>query len=128
MKKSIYLLIVLSIAFWGCSKKDFRDVMPEEAKNMLKNNSEVLILDVRTAKECETGILRGAINLDINNSNFEKQLAQLDKSKPVLVYCASGFRSAKAAGILKQNGFGQVTNLSGGIGAWMSAGGEVVLP
>ena len=52
----------------------------------------------------------------------EKAFEGLDKSKPVLVYCASGGRSAKSAKIYKEAGFTKVYNLLGGFRAWSAKG------
>ena len=61
-------------------------------------------------------------HIDINQPDFIKHLAELDKNKPVLVYCAIGGRSSKAMAIMKKEGFKEVYNLEGGMTAWKDAG------
>ena len=81
-----------------------------------------IVLDVRTPGEVARGHLADATPLDINDARFAQRLALLPKDKAIFVYCASGHRSAAAADALIQQGFSEVYNLDGGIGAWASAG------
>ena len=78
----------------------------------------VLIVDVRTAEEFNSGYLKGAKNIDFYAKDFEQQIITLDKSKTILVYCLAGTRSAKAADILKKNDFHNVYSMKGGIVKW----------
>jgi tRNA 2-thiouridine synthesizing protein A len=73
---------------------------------------EVLV-DVRGPGEFDSGALPGAINLPL--PQLRDRLGELDPSRPVLLYCASGFRSYLASQILRQRGFDQVRSLSGGL-------------
>lgn len=72
------------------------------------------ILDVRTKAEYQTGHIRGAVNVPLNN--LSNHYAKLNKNKPVITCCASGVRSAQAKSILQSNGFSEVYNGGG----WMS--------
>lgn len=76
------------------------------------------IIDVRTPEEYNSGYLKGAMNIDFNAKDFEKHIQALSKSKTYLLYCLGGARSAKAADIMKQNGFQNVYDLKGGIMKW----------
>ncbi len=78
----------------------------------------VQLIDVRTPDEFSQGHLKGALNYNINSSEFESQLAKLDKTKPVLVYCLSGGRSSSAASVMADKGFVEVYNMQGGIMKW----------
>ena len=62
-----------------------------------------------------------AKNIDWNGNDFQVQVSQLDKSKPVFVYCLSGGRSSSAAKQMRESGFKQVYELSGGIMKWRAA-------
>jgi thioredoxin 1 len=79
------------------------------------------LIDVRTPGEFTGGHLKNATNIDINDDAFESGLTKLDKSKPILVYCLSGGRSAKAANKMKDMGFKEIYNLDGGIMQWEAA-------
>lgn len=86
--------------------------------NALIDMQEVQIIDVRTQAEYQSGHLFDAENIDVNSPEFEALIENLDKNKPVCVYCKSGGRSAKAAKILEQKGFKKVYDLKGGIVKW----------
>ncbi len=79
------------------------------------------IVDVRTPEEFSKGHLVNALNYNWNGDEFEKQIATLEKSKPVLVYCLSGGRSSSAAQKMRSSGFKTVYELDGGIMKWRGA-------
>lgn len=121
MKKWLIVLLVMFglNACVNAQKNDFTDMDVKEFSNYLSSNKDVQLLDVRTPEEFAEGHLADAINIDVFNPDFLKiSLATLDKTKPVAVYCRSGKRSADAAAILAKNGY-DVTNLEGGILAWI---------
>lgn len=84
------------------------------------------VLDVRTPGEFAQGHLPGAVNLDIEGADFGARVAQLDPAGAYAVYCRSGNRSGVALEAMAQSGFTGAYDLTGGIGAWQQAGGEVV--
>lgn len=84
------------------------------------------VVDVRTAAEFASGHLEGARNLDWTGGVLAQRMVELDKEAPVLVYCASGRRSAAAAQALREGGFLHVSDLAGGIGAWQASGLPVI--
>ena len=87
------------------------------------NTQHPQILDVRTAGEFQSGHLRNSLQADwLNKEQFADRIKYLDKSKPLLVYCASGMRSAAAAKWLLDNGFTDVQNLKGGLTSWKLEG------
>ena len=70
-------------------------------KELMTNGAQ--IIDVRTETEFQNGHLKNSKNIPLQN--LTKEIATLDKNKPVITICASGIRSASAKGILKQKGF-----------------------
>jgi rhodanese-related sulfurtransferase len=90
----------------------------KKAKELLKE--DIQLVDVRTPKEYEEGHIENALNIDVTDDSFVKNIQQLNKEKPVMVYCRSGHRSARAAQILKEQGFKKIYNLDGGFMAWES--------
>ncbi len=84
-------------------------------------NQDALVLDVREDKEFSTGHIPHSRHIPVGQLN--ERIKELDKfkSKPILVSCRSGQRSAQACRILKKQGFENVTNLAGGVMAWESA-------
>lgn len=82
-------------------------------------NSEYTIVDVRSPEECASGVIGNAQIINLFNQNlFLAKLDQLDKTKPYLVYCRSGNRSAQACTIMDSMGFTQTYNLIGGVLFW----------
>lgn len=91
----------------------------EEWKSQLNNDSNAVILDVRTEGEVAEGIIPNAIHIDIyKGQGFIYELEELDKSKSYYVYCRSGARSGQACAIMNQLGFNNAYNLVGGILEW----------
>lgn len=85
------------------------------------------LVDVRTPGEWNGGIIEGALLYDISSADFEKQVASLDKDRPVYVYCAVGGRSGNASELLKEKGY-KVYDLKGGMNAWSSKQMPTVKP
>ncbi len=80
-------------------------------------NEQVQIIDVRTPAEFNEGHIPGAVNIDIDGEEFETKVAELDKSRPVAVYCRGGRRSKEAAMYMVGCGL-EVTELAEGILSW----------
>ena len=95
--------------------KNYTDINNEYLQNIIKNNKNALILDVRTIEEFRSGHIPNAKNIPVQE--LSTQLSNLDtyKNDDIILYCRSGARSSKAANILNKNGFNKVYNL-GGIG------------
>ena len=83
-----------------------------------------VVLDVRTKKEYEAGHMPGAINIDVNAPNFQKDVQALDRNKVYLVHCAAGRRSATACEKMSKLDFPRLYNLEGGFTAWEKAGNK----
>ena len=82
---------------------------------------KVQLVDVRTPGEYANGHLPNAININVNDSAFEAQAAQLNKARPVAIYCRSGNRSKRAANILTNMGY-KVIELDAGYVGWVNEG------
>lgn len=86
---------------------------PEFKASIKKSNAQVV--DVRTAIEFKSGHINKAKNIDFFQKNsFKDKLDKLDKNKPLHLYCRSGQRSKKAAGIAAELGFKEIYDLQGG--------------
>ena len=88
--------------------------------------SQVTLIDVRTADEFELGAIPGAVNLPLDE--LREHLNDIPRDKPVWVYCGIGLRGYLAGNILKDNGFGEVRNLVGGLKTYKAATTPVNLP
>jgi len=98
--------------------------VPEAAK-LLKENKAVTVLDVRTPEEYRAGHIAGATNINFQDAAFQAKLGELDKTKPYLVHCAAGGRSAKTRDLMVKMNFKDLYHLEGGLGAWQKAGQPV---
>jgi rhodanese-related sulfurtransferase len=90
------------------------------AKQMIDTDPNLVILDVRTQSEYDNGHIQNATL--IPSDQLAGRLGELDKQTVILVYCASGGRSATAGQLLVDSGFLHIYNMLGGITAWKSAG------
>ena len=95
------------------------DLSQEAWASQLKEDTQSVVLDVRTLDEVSEGVIPGAIHLDIfMGQGFLDGLEKLDKSKNYFVYCRSGNRSGQACAIMKSVGFETAQNLVGGFMEW----------
>lgn len=95
--------------------KNYTNINNEELQNLIKNNKNALILDVRTTGEFRNGHIPNAKNIPVQELSSQVNNLDAYKEEDIIVYCASGGRSSSAAKILNKNGFNKVYNL-GGIG------------
>ncbi len=94
----------------------FNNLSGREFKSNFENTNGVL-LDVRTPEEFAAGHIEGSLNIDIFNPNFRDLIDALDNTKEYFVYCRSGNRSGQACMLMSELGL-KSNNLMGGIGAW----------
>ena len=130
-KSTIFLIATLLLlgVFSGCSNKsnneatteslkgNIKNITPQDAKKRLDSENEIIVLDVRTKEEYETGHIEKAILMPLDTLVNESQKNLKDKETTIFVYCRSGSRSFKAAEILIDQGYKNVYNL-GGIIDW----------
>ncbi len=85
--------------------------------NELENKSkDGLLIDVRRADEFAAGNIAGAINIPVDE--IRERITEIPKDQHIYIYCEAGLRGYLAQRILLQNGYGQVSNLSGGFYLW----------
>ncbi|MET3733061.1 MBL fold metallo-hydrolase [Moheibacter stercoris] len=95
----------------------------KELKSSLKNK-DVQIIDVRSKNEYNNGHIKGVQNIAL--TELEQNLDKIQKDKPVIIHCQSGARAAIAYSILRNNGFENILNYSGGINDWVEKKNELV--
>ena len=88
--------------------------------NSLLGRDDVVILDVREQSEYDAGHIPGVTLIPLND--VPNRLNEIPKDKPVIVTCRSGNRSGQATDFLRQQGYTNVHNMTGGINAWQQAG------
>ena len=89
---------------------------------LLMNQQNATVVDVREQAEFEAGHILNSRNIPLSQVEARAGEVKKNKSIPVIVYCASGVKSAAAVAALKKSGYEQVFSLAGGIAAWRQAG------
>ena len=122
MKK--LLILALSLFLAGCmvtktseTSGSYKTISSTEAQQMIEDNKDALILDVRTAAEYESGHIPNAVNLSNEDIQAGKVDSLKDKSQFIMVYCRSGNPSRQAAQKLSELGYTNVVDF-GGIQSW----------
>ena len=87
------------------------------------DKSTITLIDVRTPVEFATGTIDGAINIPLDD--MRRQLDRIPRDKPIVLFCGVGLRGYLASNILKQRGFKDVRNLSGGIKTYRAATAKI---
>lgn len=96
-------------------------ISPEVAFKFIekhKDDSNLVILDVRSRDEFEVEHIHGAKNLDYDGHQFREKVGNIDKEKNYVIYCKSGVRGEYFMGIMRELGFHQVYNILGGFVGW----------
>ena len=108
----------------GFELRTIRQVTVDELNDQM-TKAELQIIDVRRRPEYESGHVPLALHAPLSKleQNIDKLL--VDPLKLTAVICAGGYRSSAATSILEQHGFTNLLNVTGGTGAWISAGYEV---
>lgn len=111
-----YFLLISSLFFFlvGCAQSKTKPIT-EVSQNEFNN---VILVDVRTPEEYESGHIEKAININWFDSDFADQIRSIDKEKTIYLYCKKGGRSAKAAELLGSMGYEKVIDLEGGYDAY----------
>jgi rhodanese-related sulfurtransferase len=114
------------------ARSRIQEIAPDDAVALLRQDPEILFLDVRESEELAGGRIPGALHVPRgmiepkaarDSPVREPQLSNFDR--PVVTYCASGVRSVFAADSLRILGFSNVRSLAGGFGAWKDGGHPV---
>ena len=120
MRKLISLLLS-ALLFTGCASQTdtttYQQIDAAEAETMMQEESDYIILDVRTEEEYEEKHIPGAICIP-NETIGSEEISELsDKNRLIMVYCRSGNRSKQAAGKLVKLGYTNIVEF-GGINDW----------
>ena len=89
------------------------------AAELLSSSQPPLAIDIRAPREREQKHIDGSLGIPLNR--LMENLKTLPKNRPLLVYCAGGYRSSIAASLLQGSGFSPVSEIAGGIAAWEAA-------
>ena len=121
---ALLLLLIVSLAGCGSREEDakntasYQQITAEEAKSMMDEQPDAVILDVREQDEYDAGHIPGAVLLPVSTINEETAASAIpEKDTVVLVYCRSGNRSKTASQALADLGYTQIYEF-GGIKDW----------
>ena len=130
MKRKNYaawaLLLFLIVSLTGCGSREeeaentasYQQITAEEAKSMMEEKPDAVILDVREQDEYDAGHIPGAVLLSVGTINEETAASAIpEKDTVVLVYCRSGNRSKTASQALADLGYTRIYEF-GGIKDW----------
>lgn len=126
----VFLILILAILISGCTKKSSNvsieeeedeivtNVTIQEAKELINEKEDLVILDVRTKEEYDAGHIEGAIQIPV--AELERRIDEIEDymDNPILVYCRSGNRSSKAVSILLENDFNEIYHMNQGYMRW----------
>ena len=115
MKNLLFFVLLISAQFTHAQMES----QPITEFAGFDSSTEILI-DVRTPEEFAEGSIDGALNINWLSDEFNNQVAVLDKSKKLYVYCKKGGRSLMSQARLKELGFTHVIDLEGGYDAYSS--------
>lgn len=110
----------------ACAQKGGSNLDVNQVSEMVSENQDIILIDVRTPEEFQQGHLEGAKLINFYDANFQEEIKKLDSAKKYVVYCRSGGRSSKSVSAMKKMGFTEVYNMSGGVLAWQREDLELV--
>lgn len=109
-----FFLVLFLFGILSCSPKEQEITSINDLGRVDFGDGKNVLVDVRTPEEFAEGHIENAINLDVNNENFENLIEKLDTSKTYYVYCQAGMRSSKATSKFLRKGFKNIVNLKDG--------------
>jgi len=118
------ILAIASVQAEGDAGKAVAKIDVNSAQEYVAQHEHAVIMDVRTPAEFDLSHITGAMNINVQDDNFESLVAGLDKDKTYLVHCTknpAGGRSSRALETLQDLGFKNLYNLEGGYIAWKEA-------
>lgn len=122
----LYWIAMAGLLFWFAYSKgwilaNFESIDAKQAIQLVENDDNVTLLDVRTIQEYKEGHLRDATLIPVEALSQNLGMLSQDKNKKIIVYCRTGSRSVSASRILEKNGFTPL-NVRGGIIQLVGAG------
>jgi rhodanese-related sulfurtransferase len=106
------------------AKAQITEVTPQQVMEMQQRGDDVTLLDCRDLQEVNLGKIPGASH--VSRGNLETKIeAVVPRDAHLVIYCASGNRSALAAVTLREMGYENVASMATGFRGWVEAGGDV---
>ena len=124
MKRTIFFSLLL---VYSCQIFESTEIsVISDAQFTEIQDTDYILVDVRTAEEYESGHIQDAVNFDFYSESFQNDILSLDNSESIVLYCRTQNRSTKTANYLKENGYKEITVLEGGITSWVKNGNDLV--
>ena len=112
----IALISLFIFSLISDKNKKYKDLNPNEAVNLMDDEGNLAIIDVREEKERKAGFIANDTHIPLGK--IKNTIKDLDSNKTYLLYCRSGSRSSHAASMFTKSDFQNVYNLKGGFNAW----------
>jgi len=114
------VLILIFLFFLNSINQEKQlDVNPKKVYESIINDSNIILLDVRTLDEVLENKIDNSINIDFYSEDFKELISNLNRDNTYYVYCRSGRRSMNTVLMMKDLGFKNSFNLEGGILKWI---------
>ena len=124
MSRVIFFFLLI---FYSCQIFESTEIIViSDAELTEIQDTDYILVDVRTIEEYESGHIQDAIHFDFYSELFQKEILSIDKSSSIVLYCRTQNRSTKTANYLKENGYKEITVLEGGISTWIKNGNDLV--
>ncbi len=131
----LFLLLAVALSA-GCrslrgrERPPFRKISPAVAYELMRDNAEMLVIDLRTPEEFlgETGHIRRAVNIPLERLPFRLIEISGWREETLLIYCRRGSCEQDGMAVLSSSGFEDAILMEGGIDAWIEAGFKTELP
>ena len=124
MSRVIFFFLLI---FYSCQIFESTEIIViSDAELTEIQDTDYILVDVRTIEEYESGHIKDAIHFDFYSESFQKEILSIDKSFSIILYCRTQNRSTKTANYLKENGYKEIAVLEGGITSWIKNGNDLV--
>ena len=130
IKIKLVVLLLLSVVQIDCknqgdSTNQVNKIEIIDPATFKEKSIDQTIIDIRTPGEYNQGYIEGAININYFDKDFLNKISELDKTKPVFIYCRSGNRTSSASKKIANLGFEKVYDLQGGILNWSKKNNKI---
>ena len=107
----------------AAAQSRIREISPRDALQARERGEPIVFLDVRDLHEVKLGRIPGAVH--VSRGNLETKIeSAVPRDARVIIYCATGNRSALAAVTMEEMGYGDVASMAGGWRDWIASGGD----
>jgi len=118
MKAKLFTIIAFLFTTLSMNAQQFQTTTSDKVEKLIKSNSKIVVLDVRTENEFSLGHVKGAINIDARQNEAFSKVDKLDKSKTYLVYCHTKNRSGVIVSYMVNANFKSIIQMTDGMSGW----------